>query len=145
LVLGSLLFVLCSSLLFVLEENMYEVGVVAQFEAAHRLVGDFGLATRLHGHTYRLEAIVRGTQLHENGVLFDITKLQAALDRLIGKLHYQNLNDVPELHGVNTTVESMAHFCWEQLAPTLRGQGLTTLRVQIWENERAWAARQDEL
>lgn len=124
---------------------MYEVGVVAHFEAAHQLVGDFGPATRLHGHTYRLEAVVRGPQLQENGTLFDITNMQAALDRLIGKLHYQNLADVPELRGVNTTVENMAHFCWEQLAPQLRDEGLTALRVQVWENDRAWAAREDEL
>lgn len=124
---------------------MYEVGVVARFEAAHQLVGDFGPATRMHGHTYRLEVVVRGPRLHENGTLFDITKLQAALDTLVGKLHYQNLDDVPELRGVNTTVENMAHFCWEQLAPALRGQSLTALRVQVWENERAWAAYEDHL
>jgi 6-pyruvoyltetrahydropterin/6-carboxytetrahydropterin synthase len=124
---------------------MYEVGVVAHFEAAHQLVGDFGPATRLHGHTYRLEAVVRGSHLRENGTLFDITKLQAALDTLVGTLHYQNLSDVPELNGINTTVENMAHFCWEQLAPTLLGEGLTALRVQVWENDRAWAAREAEL
>ncbi|HZF58812.1 MAG TPA: 6-carboxytetrahydropterin synthase, partial [Rubrobacter sp.] len=39
---------------------MYEIYVAASFEAAHRLVGDFGPATRLHGHTYRLEVVVRG-------------------------------------------------------------------------------------
>ena len=38
---------------------MYEVGVVAHFEAAHRLVGDFGPAQRMHGHTYRVESYRR--------------------------------------------------------------------------------------
>ncbi|NCC37436.1 MAG: 6-carboxytetrahydropterin synthase, partial [Chloroflexia bacterium] len=28
---------------------MFEIGVSARFEAAHRLVGDFGPATRMHG------------------------------------------------------------------------------------------------
>ena len=42
------------------EVSMYEVYVAARFEAAHRLVGDFGPATRMHGHTYRMEVIVRG-------------------------------------------------------------------------------------
>ena len=35
---------------------MYEVYVAARFEAAHRLVGAFGPATRTHGHTYRIES-----------------------------------------------------------------------------------------
>lgn len=124
---------------------MYEVGAIAQFEAAHRLVGEFGPATRLHGHTYRLEAVVRGERLHDNGTLFDITLLHAALNELVSKLHYQNLDEVPELRGVNTTVEHVARFCWEQLAPALRGHGLAALRVQVWENDRAWAAREDRL
>ena len=45
------------------EARMYEVYVAARFEAAHRLVGDFGPATRTHGHTYRLEVIMRGQHL----------------------------------------------------------------------------------
>ena len=61
---------------------MYEIGVTAQFEAAHRLVGDFGPATRVHGHTYRLEAIVRGDRLDNTCVLYDIGKLRAAVDGL---------------------------------------------------------------
>ena len=48
---------------------MYEVFVAARFEAAHRLVGDFGSATRTHGHTYRMEAIVRGECLRDDETL----------------------------------------------------------------------------
>ena len=50
---------------------MYEVFVAARFEAAHRLVGDFGSATRTHGHTYRMEAIVRGEYLRDDETLCD--------------------------------------------------------------------------
>ena len=63
---------------------MYEVYVAARFEAAHRLVGDFGPATRIHGHTYRIEVIVRGQRLAEDGTLYDIGRLKKALDDLDG-------------------------------------------------------------
>ena len=56
-----------------METAMFEVGVVAQFEAAHRLHGDFGPATRTHGHTYRVEIGARGPSLRGDGTLFDIT------------------------------------------------------------------------
>ena len=124
---------------------MYEVGVVTQFEASHALRGDFGPATRMHGHTYRLEAVVQGDTLQESGVLFDITLLQAELDRLTADLHYRDLNTVAGLEQVNTTAEAMAHFCWERLALALHGQGLTQLTVRVWENPQAWAARHDAL
>lgn len=124
---------------------MYEVGVVTQFEASHALRGDFGPATRMHGHTYRLEAIVQGDTLQASGVLFDITLLQAELDRLTADLHYRDLNTVAGLEHVNTTAEAMAHFCWERLAAALHGHGLTQLTVRVWENPQAWAARHDAL
>src|SRR3954466_11988404 len=101
------------------EDAMYEIGVVAQFEAAHRLVGDFGPATRLHGHTYRLEVIVRGPRLTAEGVLTDIGRLRAAVDALAATFHYQDLATVPGLAEVNTTAEALAAYCWTELAPGL--------------------------
>ena len=124
---------------------MFEVGVVGQFEASHRLVGDFGPATRMHGHTYRLEATVRGRALRPDGTLFDITALQAAVDALTGELHYRDLGEVPGLAEVNTTAEQVAHFCWRRLAAALGGLGLIRLRVQLWENPGAFAAFEQEL
>ena len=61
---------------------MYEVYVATQFEAAHRLVGDFGPATRMHGHTYRLEVLVRGERLSEDGTLTE-SKVTAGPDRTL--------------------------------------------------------------
>ncbi|HMQ30122.1 MAG TPA: 6-carboxytetrahydropterin synthase [Chloroflexaceae bacterium] len=119
---------------------MYEIGVTAQFEAAHRLVGDFGPATRMHGHTYRLEAAVRGPELRPDGTLFDITALQGAVGALVADLHYRDLGEVPGLAGVNTTAEHVAGYCWRRLAEALAGLGLTSLTVRVWENPGAYAA-----
>jgi 6-pyruvoyltetrahydropterin/6-carboxytetrahydropterin synthase len=124
---------------------MYEIYVAAQFEAAHRLVGDFGPATRPHGHTYRMEVTVRGERLKDDGTLYDIGQLSPAVDGLAASLHYRDLNDVPDLAGVNTTAEAVAHYCWERLAPPLRGQGLDSLMVRIWESPQVYAAREDSL
>ncbi len=123
---------------------MYEIGVMAQFEAAHRLVGDFGPATRLHGHTYHLDVIVRGERLHADGSLYDIGALREAVDTLAASLHYRDLAEVPGLAGVNTTAEAVAHHCWEMLAPPLRGK-LTSLLVRVWESPQVYAARDDAL
>src|SRR5438874_5942421 len=105
---------------------MYEIGVSAQFEAAHALRGDFGPATRLHGHTYRLDVIVRGERLDSEGALYDIGKLRTAVDALAGSLNYRNLNEVSDLAGVNSTAEAVAQYCWLTLAPQLRGKALTS-------------------
>ena len=124
---------------------MYEVYVASRFEAAHRLVGDFGPAARTHGHTYRLEVIVRGARLSDDGTLCDIGELRDAVDDLASSLHYRDLNEVPGLEDVNTTAEAVADYCWERLAPTLRDGGLDSLSVRVWESPEVYAARDDSL
>jgi 6-pyruvoyltetrahydropterin/6-carboxytetrahydropterin synthase len=124
---------------------MYEIYVAARFEAAHRLVGNFGPAARAHGHTYRMEVIVRGKHLGDDGTLYDIGELGQAVEGLAGSMHYRDLNEVPGLEGVNTTAEAVASYCWDKLAELLRGQGLDSLTVRIWESPDAYAAREDAL
>ncbi|MEF3275354.1 MAG: 6-carboxytetrahydropterin synthase [Chloroflexus sp.] len=119
---------------------MYEIGVQAQFEAAHRLEGNFGPATRMHGHTYRLEAIVTGDRLRADGTLFDITDLHTAVNAIVADLHYRDLGTVDGLRDINTTAENVARYCWERIAAALRGSSLMTLTVRIWENPQAYAA-----
>ena len=124
---------------------MYEVYVAAQFEAAHRLIGDFGPAARTHGHTYRMEVILRGEHLSEDGTLYDIGELRPAVEDLAASLDYRDLNDVPDLVNTNTTAEAVAGYCWEKLAPPLRDRGLDSLTVRIWESPQIYAARVDSL
>jgi 6-pyruvoyltetrahydropterin/6-carboxytetrahydropterin synthase len=124
---------------------MYEVYVAAQFEAAHRLIGDFGPAARTHGHTYRMEVILRGEHLSEDGTLYDIGELRPAVEDLAASLDYRDLNDVPDLVNTNTTAEAVAGYCWEKLAPPLRDRGLDSLTVRIWESPQVYAARVDSL
>jgi 6-pyruvoyltetrahydropterin/6-carboxytetrahydropterin synthase len=124
---------------------MYEIYVAARFEAAHRLVGDFGPATRMHGHTYRMEVIVRGQHLGDDGTLYDLGELGQAVEGLAGSMHYRDLNEVSGLAEVNTTAEAVASYCWEELAKPLHGRGLESLTVRIWESPDAYAAREDAL
>jgi 6-pyruvoyltetrahydropterin/6-carboxytetrahydropterin synthase len=124
---------------------MYEIYVATRFESAHRLVGDFGPATRTHGHTYRMEVIVRGQHLGDDGTLYDLAELGQAVEGLAGSMHYRDLNEVPGLAGVNTTAEAVAAYCWERLAEPLRGKGLDSLTVRIWESADAYAAREGTL
>jgi 6-pyruvoyltetrahydropterin/6-carboxytetrahydropterin synthase len=124
---------------------MYEVYVAAAFEAAHRLRGDFGPASRTHGHTYRLEAVVRGADLAEDGTLLDIGELRETVDGVAASLDYRDLDEVPGLAGKNTTAEVVAGFCWDGISPSLRGRGLDSLTVRVWESPQVYAAREGAL
>ena len=125
---------------------MYEVYVAAGFEAAHRLEGEhFGPAARTHGHTYRLEAIVRGGELAEDGTLLDIGRLRETVKEVADSLNYRDLDGVPGLAGKNTTAEVVAGFCWDGISPSLQGRGLVSLTVRVWESPQVYAAREEDL
>jgi 6-pyruvoyltetrahydropterin/6-carboxytetrahydropterin synthase len=125
---------------------MYEVYVAVGFEAAHRLKGDhFGPAARTHGHTYRLEVIVRGESLAEDGTLLDIGGLRGTVDEVAASLNYRDLDEVPGLAGKNTTAEVVAGFCWDGISPSLQGRGLASLTVRVWESTQVYAAREGDL
>ena len=83
--------------------------------------------------------------LGDDGTLYDIGELGRAVERLADSMHYRDLNQVPGLVEVNTTAEAVAAYCWEKLAQPLRGRGLDSLTVRIWESPDAYAAREDAL
>lgn len=119
---------------------MFEVGVIERFEAAHRLKGDFGPATRTHGHTYRVEVTVRGPALRADGTLCDIAMLQATVRRELDELHFRDLDDLPAFAGRNSTAETVAAHLFDRVKAALRRDGLESLDVRIWESPAAFAA-----
>src|ERR687888_2729876 len=115
-----------------METTMFEVGVVAQFEAAHRLRGEFGPATRHHGHTYRVEVAIRGPALRADGTLCDIGRLQQAVQDVVSSLHYRDLDELAAFESRNSTAEVVAQYLYEQIALHFTDQGLSALIVRGW-------------
>lgn len=125
---------------------MYEVGVVGQFEAAHRLQGDFGPATRLHGHTYRVEVSVSGERLGDDGTLLDLARLRTTVDDVCGELHCHDLDEVPGLTDANTTAERVAEHISAAVAKRLTAAPAGgQLLVRVWESPAAFAAHRRAL
>lgn len=120
--------------------TMFTIGIITHFEAAHRLRGDFGPATRRHGHTYRVEVNVRGPSLRDDGTLLDLGQLQRVVETAVGALHYRDLDELEALAGRNTTAEALAQHLFAQIAPALKGQGLTALAIRLWESPHAYAS-----
>jgi len=119
---------------------MFELGIIEEFEAAHALGPDFGPASRLHGHTYRVEIIIRGHALDASGTLYPLDHLQDVTRTLLGTLHYQHLNALPAFQSVNSTVEQVCAYVHRELASALDRARLDSLRVTVWESPRVFAS-----
>jgi 6-pyruvoyltetrahydropterin/6-carboxytetrahydropterin synthase len=76
-----------------------------RFEAAHRLprVPAGHRCARLHGHSYKVEIVIRGPVDAQTGWLIDFYDLDAAVGPIIDALDHRTLNDLPGLE--NPTCE----------------------------------------
>jgi 6-pyruvoyltetrahydropterin/6-carboxytetrahydropterin synthase len=120
---------------------VYSVGVSDHIMVAHSLRGEvFGPAQRLHGATYDVRAVVIAPDVDADGIVVDIGLLRAALRETLAPLEYQNLDELPELAGRNTTTEFLCRWVHEALARRLGPRPDARLRITLVESPTAWAS-----
>ncbi|MGI9170465.1 MAG: 6-pyruvoyl trahydropterin synthase family protein [Caulobacteraceae bacterium] len=91
-------------------EAIFEITKAAGFDAAHRLPGGSpkGAYGRLHGHSFRVEATLRGPAAGAMGWVDDLAALDQALRAVAGELDHSLLNDHPGLE--SPTLEALCLF-----------------------------------
>jgi 6-pyruvoyl-tetrahydropterin synthase len=127
---------------------VFSVTVRDHMMIAHSLRGDvFGPAQRLHGATYVVDATFQRATLDADGIVVDIGRAAEALRAVVGELGYRNLDDEPELAGMNTTTEELARVVADRLAARARAGGLGEgarqldgLIVTLHESHIGWAS-----
>ncbi|MED4603984.1 6-carboxytetrahydropterin synthase QueD [Paenibacillus validus] len=112
------------------------------FDSAHHLHCYEGKCKSLHGHTYKLQVIMRG-KVDERGITIDFADIKRiAKERVIDKLDHRYLNDV--LPPMNTTAENMVVWMYEELSGALKAEGLYPAvrleEVRLWETPTSFAA-----
>lgn len=89
----------------------------------------FGVATRLHGHSYHLRVTLAGEVDASTGVIAPEAVVQAGLSALHDELDHRYLNeDVPALRQSPMTTEWLARHAFSRLASTL-----PVARIRLWE------------
>jgi 6-pyruvoyl-tetrahydropterin synthase len=120
---------------------VFSVTVRDHMLIAHSLRGEvFGPAQRLHGATYVVDACFRRAELDADGIVVDIGRASDALREVLDGLGYRNLDDEPDLAGVNTTTEVLAKLVADRLADRLHGSGVEGILVTLRESHVAWAS-----
>ena len=114
---------------------MYEINVCAAFEAAHFIRGYAGKCARLHGHNWRVEAIVRGEELDELGMLIDFKILKAELNKILDDFDHRFLNELETFAEENPTAENLARKIFQRLKASEIFHGSTKLyAVKVHES-----------
>jgi 6-pyruvoyl-tetrahydropterin synthase len=127
---------------------MFSLTVCDHIMIAHSFRGEeFGLAQKLHGATFAVEAEFRAPKLDKSQLLVDIGLAKVELRRVLDTLDYSNLDDNPTFAGINTTTEHVAFHIHGLLAAACRdgslgdgGRAVSSLKVLLRESPNAWAA-----
>ncbi|AMO36696.1 6-pyruvoyl trahydropterin synthase family protein [Thauera humireducens] len=132
---------------------MYSLTVRDHIMIAHSFRGEiFGLAQRVHGATYLIDATFQRTELDADGLVVDIGLANDTLRAVLAEFNFRNLDDEPAFAGRNTTTEFMARVVFDRLAAAIRdgrlgegGRGLERLKVTLHESHIAWASYEGAL
>ncbi len=99
----------------------FEITKAATFDAAHYLAE--GPAhrpyTNLHGHSFKVEATVRGPAQEPVGWVADLADLESALKGVAAQLDHGLLNEKPGLE--RPTLEHLCLYFAERLKPAFPG------------------------
>jgi 6-pyruvoyltetrahydropterin/6-carboxytetrahydropterin synthase len=115
----------------------YEVGLIQGVRAFHVMPGISGPEGQLHHHDYRIEVIVSRKRLDDRGMVCDLDMLEAALTRTTGRIDGRNLEEIRPAGAAAVTVEILAHWVHNTLAPVIASEG-STLAVRAWESPAAF-------
>jgi len=117
---------------------MYELKVISQFAAAHRLENFYGKCEALHGHNWKVEVSLVGEKLDAAGVLMDFGQIKARTNALLEEIDHKYLNELEAFQRQNPSSENLARHLFERLAAVLNGVRVS--RVNVWETDTSCAS-----
>jgi len=119
---------------------MYELTIIEEFEAAHRLPEYDGKCCRLHGHNWRVEVAVRGNEIDASGMLIDFKHLKSHLAEVLASLDHFYLNELDSFAEIPPTAEHISRYIYEMMAvkPAF-SERVKVYCVKVWESPRSCA------
>jgi 6-pyruvoyltetrahydropterin/6-carboxytetrahydropterin synthase len=111
----------------------YRVTVTARFEAAHNLIDYPGGPEPLHGHSYRVEAVLENEKLQQHDLAIDFVQARGALDAIAKELDYRYINEHPDFAARNTSAENLARWFAERLDSSGALGWTRVAEVTVWE------------
>ena len=114
---------------------MFKFTIRDYLKCAHSLKGEiFGPAQLMHVITYEVEATFMTEELDEYGLIVDFASTQSALQDILNRMNFKNLDDLPELQGSNTTTEFLCRYIHQQVSKGVADQFSGVLRIILRES-----------
>ena len=119
---------------------MFELKVVTEFAAAHQLEMVAQKCENLHGHNWKVEVCVVGSELDAGGVLVDFGVVKKHLEVVIRSLDHQFLNRLPAFgNAAPPSSENIARYIAREIQQRLDRPQVRVSRVTAWESSKSAA------
>ncbi|HLH15906.1 MAG TPA: 6-carboxytetrahydropterin synthase QueD [Bryobacteraceae bacterium] len=119
---------------------MFEVTIEETFAAGHALRNYHGKCENVHGHNYRCQVMVEGTELDDIGLLVDFVELKKTVHAVLDRLDHQWLNEFPPFDKLNPSAENIAKYIYDEVSAGLKPRaGVKLGWVKLWETDTASA------
>lgn len=119
---------------------MYEVKIITQFAAAHRLENFHGKCEALHGHNWKVEVFLVGKTLDRAGLLMDFGVVKARTKEVLEEVDHKYLNELAAFQDRNPSSENLARYLYERLVAIFDQDGVKVHRVNVWESDTSCAS-----
>lgn len=114
---------------------MYELRIQDTIGSAHFLRGYEGKCKNLHGHNWKVEAVIANESLDGLGMVADFSVLKKKLTDFLMTMDHVCLNDIEFFKDVNPTTENMARYIFESYAKEIAPLALKS--IEVWESEKS--------
>lgn len=115
---------------------MYRVKIVQDFSGAHNLREYEGKCENLHGHNWKVEAVLKCDKLDKIGMLVDFKVFKAELNKILSYLDHVYINETPPFDNINPTSENLAKYIFDELDKVFPGMPYL---VSVWESRGSCA------
>jgi len=119
---------------------MYELKISTQFAAAHQLRGLEGGCENLHGHNWKIEVSVTGSELGKDGLLIDFRVIKGETKRVIDELDHKFLNELASFENLEPSSENISRHIFESISRKLNTKNVKISNVTAWESDSACAS-----
>ncbi len=118
----------------------YELKIETAVAAAHNLLNYCGQCENLHGHNWKIEIYIEGTELDKSGMLIDFKVLKDHTNSILDTLDHTYLNELPIFAGKSPSSELIAEHIFVELEKKMLKLPVQVKKIVAWESDKAAAS-----
>jgi len=118
---------------------MFKIKVTTSFSGAHNLRHYQGKCENLHGHNWKIEAVIASDVLDKCGMVIDFGDVKKHLKEITGRLDHKYLNDIEYFKTANPSSEEIARYIYNELKKLVHTPGAKVDSVCVYETDTSCA------